>query len=379
MLHLSKIYLKGYKSIRNTEITFCEGLNIVIGQNGSGKTNFFEFLEDVLQTAQRESYNTNYNSKILELLNTGQSIEAKIVWNSERQHDYVLELATLQIVSSNKEELPKNRVEMNFYCTDEQKTPFITSFVSRFFYIKYGITTSLAGLANDFDWVLSPHYKTDNEASIVEKILYQNYDSHVVAVEDYESYLPNHTLLAVPKQFLAALSTYTLIKDFRITCSNDWRKDRAGNSILYGINTEFFIHEAWWRWRDLSDGTKRLFHIIGHIILKAFGTIIIEEPELGLHPHQLFELMGFIKKELSIRKDLQIILTTHAPQVLDCLDVDSELDRIIITQITDNGTAMRRLTEEQQNDARQFVETNNIFLRDYWIHAGLERQNIEFL
>ena len=45
--YISKVHLKGYKSIKDLEIDFKPGLNIIIGPNGSGKTNFLEFIEEV--------------------------------------------------------------------------------------------------------------------------------------------------------------------------------------------------------------------------------------------------------------------------------------------------------------------------------------------
>ena len=42
--YISRVHLKGYKSIRDLEIDFKAGLNIIIGPNGSGKTNFLEFV-----------------------------------------------------------------------------------------------------------------------------------------------------------------------------------------------------------------------------------------------------------------------------------------------------------------------------------------------
>ena len=47
--YISKVHLKGYKSIRDLEIDFKPGLNIIIGPNGSGKTNFLEFLKNSLE------------------------------------------------------------------------------------------------------------------------------------------------------------------------------------------------------------------------------------------------------------------------------------------------------------------------------------------
>ncbi len=42
--YISHVHLKGYKSIIDTEVELHPGLNIIIGPNGSGKTNFLEFL-----------------------------------------------------------------------------------------------------------------------------------------------------------------------------------------------------------------------------------------------------------------------------------------------------------------------------------------------
>jgi predicted ATP-dependent endonuclease of OLD family len=39
-LFLSNVHLKGFKSIEDTSIDFKKGLNILIGKNGSGKSNF---------------------------------------------------------------------------------------------------------------------------------------------------------------------------------------------------------------------------------------------------------------------------------------------------------------------------------------------------
>ena len=48
--YISHVHLKGYKSIRDMEIDLLPGLNIIIGPNGSGKTNFLEFLEIVSES-----------------------------------------------------------------------------------------------------------------------------------------------------------------------------------------------------------------------------------------------------------------------------------------------------------------------------------------
>ena len=52
--YISRVHLKGYKSIRDMAIDFKPGLNIIIGPNGSGKTNFLEFLANIFRLQHKE-------------------------------------------------------------------------------------------------------------------------------------------------------------------------------------------------------------------------------------------------------------------------------------------------------------------------------------
>ena len=45
---LKSVHLEGFKSIKNVEIDFESGLNIIIGTNGAGKSNFIDFLQKSL-------------------------------------------------------------------------------------------------------------------------------------------------------------------------------------------------------------------------------------------------------------------------------------------------------------------------------------------
>jgi len=127
------------------------------------------------------------------------------------------------------------------------------------------------------------------------------------------------------------------------------------------LNFEFFIDDDWLTWNQLSDGTKRLFYIISEVTLNK-GVCLIEEPELGTYPEQLDLIMMFLKEQA---KEKQIILTTHAPRVLDHLK-DEELNRIVITKYEkENGTKMRHLSEE---DIQLVIEhrENKGYTSDLW-------------
>ena len=103
-------------------------------------------------------------------------------------------------------------------------------------------------------------------------------------------------------------------------------------------------------------------------IYDSTKAILLEEPELGIHPHQLHQLMQFIKEQ---SREKQIILTTHSPQVLDVLGPD-ELDRVIICHSDPkNGTQLSHLTEKEIAKAKKYMK-EEAFLSDYWRFSDLE-------
>src|SRR5690242_3644536 len=48
MSYIGRCQLSGYKSIKDVSCEFNKGLNIIIGNNGSGKTNLLEFIYKIL-------------------------------------------------------------------------------------------------------------------------------------------------------------------------------------------------------------------------------------------------------------------------------------------------------------------------------------------
>jgi predicted ATPase len=177
------------------------------------------------------------------------------------------------------------------------------------------------------------------------------------------------------------LNIYSPIEKIRISPDYKITKDTHNGRIsLSNFYLEFRINETWINYGLLSDGTKRLFYILTELIdlndeeikgQEIYPIItLLEEPELGIHPHQLHKLMQFIKEQ---SEEKQIILTTHSPQVLDVLGPD-ELDRIIICYYdNEKGTQLRHLTEREMEKAKSYIQDE--FLSDYWIHSDLEETN----
>jgi predicted ATPase len=96
--------------------------------------------------------------------------------------------------------------------------------------------------------------------------------------------------------------------------------------------------ESW----ESSDGTLRALAIL--LALETHGeasTILIEEPEQNLHPWAIRAIVDHIREAISERR-VQVIVTTHSPQVLERV----RPSEVLIAQRTEErGTEFRTLAE----------------------------------
>ncbi|MDB5133720.1 MAG: family ATPase, partial [Mucilaginibacter sp.] len=175
------------------------------------------------------------------------------------------------------------------------------------------------------------------------------------------------------------ISIYSPIKEIRLNPDFNLLTDELNQKqTISNFYLEFLIDNNWLTFNLLSDGTKRLFYIISEISNYELSTVsvesrnlevvLLEEPELGIHPHQLHQLMQFIKEQ---SREKQIIITTHSPQVLDILEAD-ELDRVIICHYdSQKGTQLSHLSDKEIKKAKLYMQ-KEAFLSDYWRFSDLE-------
>ncbi len=100
-----------------------------------------------------------------------------------------------------------------------------------------------------------------------------------------------------------------------------------------------------------SDGSLRFFALVTllHLPREMLPDIVLlDEPELGLHPAAI-ALTGDMIKALSL--DVQIIVATQSPLLVDVFD----LDEILVLEADDGRTNFRRLAVD---DYRHWLEDN---------------------
>ena len=90
--------------------------------------------------------------------------------------------------------------------------------------------------------------------------------------------------------------------------------------------------------------------------------ILLEEPENGIHPKRLREVLSILRDLVKERPTSQIILTTHSPYVLDTF----QPDEVTVCQQVDGETKIARLSE-----SKSVREQLDIFsLGEIWTAEG---------
>jgi predicted ATPase len=95
--------------------------------------------------------------------------------------------------------------------------------------------------------------------------------------------------------------------------------------------------------RSLSDGTLRFLGMLVALRTAPPGSILmLEEPETGLHPQRIHLLVEYLET-VTRERGIQVIATTHSPQVLQSLSSEALKSAVLCARSPEHpGTVLRR-------------------------------------
>lgn len=351
-MNLDKVTIEGFKSIsKETPISLELGkINVIIGANGSGKSNiisFFKMLNYMMSGSLQSFIETNGGSQIF--LHYGskitQSISATLLFSNKNYKDiynFCLNYATPDRLIISAEEVE--------FTDGKHPNP------------------KRIGLETDFRESALSIKSTDKTLSTIKKILsnckvYQFHDSSQTASMRNSCPADADNYLQAEANNLAAF-LYRIKEDFpenyqsiisyvRLAVPQFYdfllEPNKAGNIMLKW--TDNSASDYIFLPNQFSDGSIR-FIALTTLLMQPEETmpnvIIIDEPELGLHPYAITQLAEMIK-EASNR--VQIIVATQSPYLIDEFDANN----IVVVESIKNGkgkyhTQLKRLDSKELAD-----------------------------
>ena len=368
---IESVHIRGFRSLADVKISDLPPATVLIGANGSGKSNimrFFEMLSWMLRTRRLGEFIAQQGGADDQLFGGNRvtpRMEAEIAINTNQ-----------------------GRNEYGFKLSYAHPDRFIFS-EEAFRFSRYGYGTEAAWQYLDSGHleakvieVSQPYGYSDSAnvnsttASVIVNLLrscavYQFHDTSDKS--DFKKKWPvteGHQLRQHGGNLAAVL--YRLeqqdIKRYELIC-------RQIGRILPGFD-RFVLEEDYGRvllrwkakWSDkifgphlTSDGSLRFFALATLLNLPAEmlpNVILLDEPELGLHPAAVAIIGGMIR---SLSHERQVIVATQSPLLVDSFN----LDEIYVLDLEDGQTKCRRL------DADEY----QLWLEDNFTPGDLWRQN----
>jgi predicted ATPase len=120
-------------------------------------------------------------------------------------------------------------------------------------------------------------------------------------------------------------------------------RDTRGTPHLRGKYQHWRPQGAWQTEDQFSDGTLRLLGLLW-VALEREGPLLLEEPELSLHP-EIVRVLPQLLARLQRRTGRQIFLSTHSPDLLR--DEGIGLDEVLLLRPGAEGTEVMPASSQQ--------------------------------
>lgn len=326
---MNKIAIKGYKSFKEAKLEL-HPLNILIGANGAGKSNFlslFEMLGAIYDRRQVEY--VARQGGVGKFLHQGRkvtdAIQIKIVAGDNSYEIQLEEADGRFLVSSEKmgykfwqgwddRDIAGYGSEANIKIHHSlRRSKYIREYLSQIRKFHFHDTGSKSPFASESHMV-NDSYVLYEQGQNLASFLYKIQSSEPAAYA---------RILKVIQSVAPYFNDFYFNPSEADTLRLQWRDKYS--SMIYGPN-------------DLSDGTIRFIALTTLFLQPALPqVIIIDEPELGLHPVAVQKLAGMMRS--AANRGTQIIAATQSVDLIS----NFEADDIVVVDQVDGETKLNRL------------------------------------
>lgn len=316
-MKIKKIHFKKHNIFNNHTVIFGDAviptISFLVGNNGSGKTKILDTIFQIMNQPHQYGYDFEIDVEILLSNEEMQEVGINgldIIYNIKKEggtNTHQVRTAAGAIArNTNMQSFSKiiySTIEVNF---NEQVISSVTS--------------------KNIDDIVKPREKSQNLSNEIPQLLIDikslddsDISQHVKNNKDASGnvFIPNNLGNRLKRFTDAFDKIYDGSKSFSDikNIANSKRiifTDPQGNEISLG---------------DLSTGEKQIIYRVGYILKNLGningGIILIDEPEISLHPAWQMKLKDFLLEVFS-DVDVQIIIATHSPYIFKNLNESTE-------------------------------------------------------
>lgn len=349
-MKIDAISIQNYKSIKELKDFKLSNLNILIGANGAGKSNFISFFKMLNMMIEKRFqeyvkvqggadnilyFGTKMSSEIVGKIDFGRNKYRFILKPTEDDTLFFSEERTYYL-SRKYNDLETERIigESNnetklFDCPSVCE--HVRNALLSWRVYHFHDTSSTAGVKKYCD--LTDYRKLAPDASNLAAFLYllkQKYENSFFMIEE--------TIKLIAPYFDRFILEPDALNDERIRL--EWRE--IGSDKTFNAN-------------HLSDGTLRMICLTTLLLQpNAPDTIIIDEPELGLHPYAISVLASLMK---SFAVDKQLIVSTQSVTLINHFEAQD----IIVTDKKEGASVLRHLEAHELDDWKEDYSLGEIW------------------
>lgn len=332
MPKLASITVKGFKSIREIALELRD-MNIVIGANGAGKSNFIgvfklvqalgeERLKDFVLSARGADKLLFFGAK------TTQRIELELSFGSGRIESYAADLSTSDgdALYEKREHLEYDDPATTIPADEPPQTDQARDFWRELW---RELRTQLAALQIYHFHDTSPNSALRRTNELNDNRLLRSDGSNLVAYLYYlrQMHPVEYSLILRTIQRVAPFLDDFILEPLRLnnqTIQLEWR--HVGSDAYFDVAA-------------LSDGTLR-FIALTTLFLQPESLrpslILVDEPEIGLHPAAI-GLLASLMKQASVKS--QVIVATQSASLVDHFEPED----VLVAERHQGSTTIRRL------------------------------------
>lgn len=380
-MYLSKVILKNFRKFKYLEVPFKDGLNVLIGENDSGKTTIIDAIRIALGTQSNEYYKLeerDFNDKNEELI-----IECDFKFR-EREENKASHFVEWITFDENQNKNPVLKIKIKAVIEKNR--------------IKRKILAGEEGVESNFDLLddlrvtyLKPLRDADNELIAKRNSrLSQILRNHSLFLDKEK----NHPFIEKVKKFNDSVNEYfekegkNIIEIINRHLDDFLGKERKGDyntsinitendliSILNSLNLKVSENKVGLGTLNQLYMALELLLFSSEIENNILNLCLIEEIEAHLHPQAQLRTIKHLQDE--INEDKQLILTTHSVTLASSI----KLENLVLCKndkVYPLGSEYTKLSKEDYKFLEIFLDLtkSNLFFAKGVIFVEGDAENI---